>query len=179
VGARVAVIGAGGIGFDVAEYLVEAGGSTTLDLTKWQHEWGVGDPAMARGGLVRPQPAAPARQVYLLQRKRTRLGAGLGKTTGWIHRMALQGRHVEMLSGVRYEAVEERGLLISTGENDSPRLLPLDHIVLCTGQEPLRDLEAPLMAAGLKPHRIGGADVAAELDAKRAIDQASRLAARL
>lgn len=182
VGGRVAVIGAGGIGFDVAELLVSEGRSAALDLDAWRAQWGVTDPAQARGGLVRERaPAAPAaRQVYLLQRKSTRPGAGLGKTTGWIHRAALQRKHVEMLSGVRYEAIVADGLLIRVGrQHESPRLLEVDSIILCAGQEPLRDLEAPLLAAGLGPHRIGGAEGAEELDAKRAIRQASELAARL
>ena len=183
VGKKVAVVGAGGIGFDVSEFLVqEAGHSPTLDLKAWEGEWGVTDPAQARGGVARgkPQVEPPARQVTLLQRKASKPGAGLGKTTGWIHRAALQMKKVEMLAGVNYEAIDERGLLISYGEKrDNPQLLEVDHIVLCAGQEPLRELEAPLLAAGLKPHRIGGADVAAELDAKRAINQGSRLAATL
>jgi 2,4-dienoyl-CoA reductase (NADPH2) len=180
VGKRVAVVGAGGIGFDVAEFLVQDGRSPALDLRAWQEEWGVTDPARVRGGLAPGLAAPPARQLYLLQRKPTRPGAALGKTTGWIHRAALQKKNVEMLAGVSYEAIEERGLLIRCGEQrEKVRLLEVDHIVLCTGQEPLRDLEAPLLAAGLTPYLIGGAEMATELDAKRAIDQASRLAARL
>jgi len=179
VGKRVAIIGAGGIGFDVAELLVHDGRG---DLEAWKQEWGVTDPTEAPGGLMRggPRPRLPARQLYLLQRKHTKIGAGLGKTTGWIHRAILQRENVKMLAGVNYETIDERGLMISFGErHQSPRLLEVDSIVLCTGQEPRRELEAPLLAAGLKPHRIGGADVAVELDAKRAIDQACRLAAEL
>ncbi|MBV8062930.1 MAG: FAD-dependent oxidoreductase, partial [Nevskia sp.] len=182
VGKRVAVVGAGGIGFDVSEFLVQDGHSATLDLPAWEKEWGVTDPAQARCGVARgkPQVEPPAREVILLQRKASKPGAGLGKTTGWIHRAALQMKKVEMLAGVNYEAIDERGLLISYGEKrENAQLLEVDHIVLCTGQEPRRELEAPLLAAGLKPHRIGGADVAAELDAKRAISQGSRLAASL
>ncbi|MDR3416016.1 MAG: NADPH-dependent 2,4-dienoyl-CoA reductase [Nevskia sp.] len=182
VGKRVAVVGAGGIGFDVSEFLVHAGHSPTLDLAAWEKEWGVTDPSEQRGGVSRsrPQVEPPARQVYLLQRKTSKPGAGLGKTTGWIHRAALQMKKVEMLAGVNYEAIDERGLLVSYGEKrENATLLEVDHIVLCAGQEPLRELEAPLLAAGLKPHRIGGADVAAELDAKRAINQGSRLGASL
>jgi len=182
VGKRVAVVGAGGIGFDVSEFLVGDGHSPTLDLKAWEKEWGVTDPAQERGGVARgrPQIEPPARQVYLLQRKASKPGAGLGKTTGWIHRAALQMKKVEMLAGVNYEAIDERGLLISYGEKrENAQLLEVDTVVLCSGQEPLRELEAPLLAAGLKPHRIGGADVASELDAKRAINQASRLAATL
>ncbi len=182
VGQRVAVVGAGGIGFDISEFLVSEGHSPTLDLQAWQREWGVTDPALQRGGVVRgkPQVEPPLRQVTLLQRKTSKPGAGLGKTTGWIHRAALAMKKVEMLAGVNYEAIDERGLLISYGEKrENAQLLEVDTVVFCSGQEPLRELEAPLLAAGLKPHRIGGADVAAELDAKRAIDQGSRLAAVL
>jgi len=180
VGQKVAVIGAGGIGFDIAEYLVHEGHSPTLDLPTWRAEWGVGDPASTRGGLKRPEISAPARQVTLLQRKVGKPGAGLGKTTGWIHRSQLKMKQVEMLSGVNYDGIDARGLHISFGEKrERPMLVEADTIVLCTGQEPLRELEAPLQAAGVSVHRIGGADVASELDAKRAIDQGSRLAARL
>jgi 2,4-dienoyl-CoA reductase (NADPH2) len=180
VGKRVAVIGAGGIGFDVSEYLVHEGHSPTLDLALWQKEWGVADPAQTRGGVVKPVIAAPARQVTLLQRKASGVGKGLGKTTGWIHRAALKMKKVEMLGGVNYEAIDERGLLISFGEKrEKATLLEVDNIVLCTGQEPLRELQAPLQAAGVNVHLIGGADIAAELDAKRAINQGSRLAASL
>jgi 2,4-dienoyl-CoA reductase (NADPH2) len=179
-GSRVAIIGAGGIGFDVAEFLVAGGHSTALDLPAWQREWGVADPAQARSGIVTPQPLPPARQVYLLQRKATPLGKGLGKTTGWIHRAALRMKRVEMIGGANYERVDDRGLHISFGaERSRPTVLEVDHVVLCAGQEPLCDLYAPLLEAGHSVHRIGGADVAAELDAKRAIDQGSRLAARL
>jgi 2,4-dienoyl-CoA reductase (NADPH2) len=173
----VAVIGAGGIGFDVAEFLVHDGHSPTLDLDAWQREWGVRDPAVARGGVagVQPDVAPPARQIYLLQRKAGKPGAGLGKTTGWIHRAALKMKRVEMLAGVTYDAIDEAGLHITV--NGRPRVLEVDHIVLCTGQESLRELVEPLKAAGVRTHVIGGADVATELDAKRAINQASRLAA--
>ena len=180
VGKRVAVIGAGGIGFDISEFLVHEGHSPSLDLDAWRAEWGVGDPDTTRGGLARPQISAPARQVTLLQRKAGKPGAGLGKTTGWIHRSALKMKRVEMLAGVNYDGIDERGLHISFGEKkEKPTLIEVDNIILCTGQEPLRELEAPLKAAGVSVHLIGGADVAAELDAKRAIDQGSRLAARL
>ncbi|MGH8540223.1 MAG: FAD-dependent oxidoreductase [Stenotrophobium sp.] len=183
VGQRVAVVGAGGIGFDVSEYLVtQEGHSPTLDQKEWLQEWGVTDPQKARGGVagVKPQIEPPARQVYLLQRKDSKPGGGLGKTTGWIHRTTLKMKRVEMLGGVNYEAIDERGLLISFGEKrENATLLEVDNIILCTGQEPLRELHAPLQAAGVSVHLIGGADVAAELDAKRAINQGSRLAASL
>ena len=177
VGRRVAVVGAGGIGFDVAEYLVHAGTSPALDLGAWMREWGVADPAEHRGGVVKPAPEAPAREVLLLQRKGSKPGASLGKTTGWIHRSALKMKNVEMIPGASYERIDDAGLHIRVGEKAS--VLAVDNIVLCTGQEPLRELQAPLTAAGLIVHLVGGADVAAELDAKRAIAQATRLAARI
>jgi 2,4-dienoyl-CoA reductase (NADPH2) len=183
VGKRVAIIGAGGIGFDVAEYLVhEEGKSSTLDLEEWLAEWGVVDPEDARGGLARErsQPTAPAREVTLLQRKKGKLGAKLGKTTGWIHRATLKMKGVNMVGNVNYERIGDDGLLISYGEKrEDPTWLDVDNVVLCAGQEPLRDLKQPLEAAGISVHVIGGADVATELDAKRAIDQGSRLAAEL
>jgi 2,4-dienoyl-CoA reductase (NADPH2) len=180
VGKKVAIIGAGGIGFDVAEYLVHdaAHASTTLDLQAWLREWGVADPDAVRGGVVRPQVSPPAREVTLLQRKPGKLGAGLGKTTGWIHRSALHAKKVQMLAGVNYEHIDDTGLFVTFGEKrENGTLLEVDNIILCAGQESLRDLEAPLTAAGVKVHLIGGAFEAGELDAKRAIDMASRLAA--
>ncbi|WP_044560284.1 FAD-dependent oxidoreductase [Azospirillum sp. B4] len=180
VGRRVAVIGAGGIGFDIAEYLVQDGPSPTLDLAAWQAEWGVTDPATVRGGVTRPEITPPAREVTLLQRKAGGLGKGLGKTTGWIHRRLLKMKNVQMLGGVNYERIDAGGLFITFGEKrENPTVIAADTIVLCTGQEPLRDLHGPLTAAGVTVHLIGGADVAAELDAKRAINQGSRLAATL
>ncbi len=182
VGKRVAVVGAGGIGFDVSEYLVHDGHSPTLDLDLWLKEWGVTDPEKARGGVagVKPEITPAARQVFLLQRKTSKLGAGLGKTTGWIHRSALKMKRVEMIGGVNYEAIDELGLHISFGEERArPTVLSVDNVVMCTGQEPLRELYEPLKAANVPVHLIGGADVAAELDAKRAINQGSRLAAEL
>ncbi|HYC37138.1 MAG TPA: NADPH-dependent 2,4-dienoyl-CoA reductase [Usitatibacter sp.] len=180
VGARVAVVGAGGIGFDVSEYLLHEEHSPTLDLEAWMREWGVGDPGQSRGGVVPPQVPPPTRQVFLLQRKPTGVGKGLGKTTGWIHRAALRKKRVEMIPGVNYERIDERGLHVTFGEKrEDPRLLEVDTIVLCAGQEPLRELADALSAAGRHAHVIGGADVAAELDAKRAIDQGTRLAAIL
>jgi 2,4-dienoyl-CoA reductase (NADPH2) len=179
VGRRVAIIGAGGIGFDVAEFLAHDGPSTALDRDAWRREWGVGDPSEARGGVagVRAQPAPPAREIMLLQRKAGKPGAGLGKTTGWIHRTALKMKRVQMLGGVRYDRIDDAGLHITIA--DQPQTLAVDNVVLCTGQEPRRDLLAPLEAAGLKVQLIGGADVAAELDAKRAIRQATLLALSL
>jgi len=182
VGKRVAIIGAGGIGFDVAETLVHDGTSPTVDLEAWKEEWGVGDPSETRGGLAPagPQPEAPAREVTLLQRKASKHGKGLGKTTGWIHRAALKMKNVKMIGGVNYERVEEGGLYVSYGEaRENPELLEVDTIVLCAGQLPDRSLADALEAKGVACHVIGGADVAAELDAKRAINQGTRLAASL
>jgi len=181
VGERVAIVGAGGIGFDVAEFLVTPPGhSPTLNLKEWLAEWGVADPAEVRGGVARPQPAPPARKVTLLQRKAGKLGKGLGKTTGWIHRAALQMKQVEMIGGVNYERITPQGLFVTYGEKRSDgQLIECDTVVLCAGQEPLRDLEAPLRAAGVPVHLIGGAHEAGELDAKRAIDQGTRLALTL
>ncbi len=182
VGKKVAIIGAGGIGFDVAEYLVHDGHSTTLDLEAWKAEWGVTDPALAPGGLstARPQVSPPAREVVLLQRKQGKLGAGLGKTTGWIHRTTLKMKKVEMIGGVNYERIGDEGLLISHGEaRKDPTWIACDNVVLCAGQVPLRTLADELQAAGRQVHVIGGAFEAGELDAKKAIDQAARLAARL
>ena len=179
VGPRVAIVGAGGIGFDVAEYLVHSGHSPTEDLDLWRREWGVGDPAEAPGGLAPkgPQPEPPARKVHLLQRKAEKPGRGLGKTTGWIHRAALAMKGVTMRGGVGYEAITENGLRITTA--GGAELLEVDTVVLCAGQLPDRRLSDSLTEAGIAHHVIGGADVAAELDAKRAIDQGARLAARL
>jgi len=181
-GDRVAVIGAGGIGFDVSEYLVHEGESTTLNRARWQQEWGIGDPEVQRGGLriEGAQPDAPARQVTLLQRKNERLGRRLGKTTGWVHRAVLKMKEVEMIGGVNYERIDETGLHISFGDTrENPTLVEVDTIVLCAGQVPQRSLADALEAAGRSCHVIGGADVASELDAKRAIDQGTRLAASL
>jgi len=184
VGRKVAVIGAGGIGFDVAEYLVHdpEAKSTALDLPAWLQEWGVTDPALSRGGLrpEGPQPTPPAREVVLLQRKRGKLGGGLGKTTGWIHRASLKMKQVEMVGGVNYERIGDEGLLVSFGDKrENPTWIACDHIVLCAGQVPLRELADALQGSGKPVHVIGGAFEAGELDAKKAIDQAARLAARL
>ncbi len=181
VGEKVAIIGAGGIGFDVAEFLV-TGDSPTENLDDWLQEWGVGDPALTRGGLrpEGPRPDAPTRQVTLLQRKSEKLGKRLGKTTGWIHRAGLQMKNVKMVGGVNYEKIDASGLHVSDGEaRENPRVIEADTIVLCAGQIPERSLADTLIAAGRAVHVIGGADVAAELDAKRAIDQGTRLAATL
>ena len=179
VGKRVAVIGAGGIGFDVSEFLV-TDSSPTLNLKDWKSEWGVADPWEATGALIAPVPAAPAREVYLLQRSSGAQGKRLGKTSGWVHRASLKAKGVHQLSGVNYERVSDDGLHISFGpKRQRPQLLEVDNIVVCAGQEPVRDLEDELRRGGIEPHIIGGAAVAAELDAKRAIRQGTELAARL
>ncbi|HHQ4446743.1 TPA: FAD-dependent oxidoreductase [Aeromonas hydrophila] len=173
VGEKVAVIGAGGIGFDVAEYLVEGKGDRSRD--HWLKEWGIDKQLGERGGLMAPVIDAPERQVWLLQRKESKVGDGLGKTTGWIHRTVLKNRKVEMLSGVQYLRIDDEGLHIQVGEQQ--QCLPVDQVIICAGQEPLKELKAGLQAAGKPVHIIGGADVAAELDAKRAIRQGAELAA--
>ena len=180
VGHSVAVIGAGGIGFDVSEFLVHQGVSTSLDREAFWKEWGIDTALQARGGVagITPEPHAPARQVFLLQRKASKVGDGLGKTTGWIHRTGLKNKQVQMLNSVEYLRIDDAGLHIRIGEGEE-KLLPVDNIVVCAGQDPLRELHDGLVDAGQSVHLIGGADVAAELDAKRAIDQGSRLAAGL
>ncbi len=177
VGSRVAVIGAGGIGFDVAEFLTAGPTSPTLHPEEWRREWGVGDPALTPGGLAEPEPEPPAREVWLLQRKPEKPGRGLGKTTGWIHRAALAAKGVRMQGGVSYLSIGADGLRIA--RDGVEELLPVEDVVLCSGQVPARGLLEALTAAGIAAHVIGGADVAAELDAKRAIDQGARLAATL
>ncbi|MFM1712471.1 oxidoreductase [Aeromonas salmonicida] len=177
VGQKVAVIGAGGIGFDVAEYLVEkkANSGTDGHRDHWLKEWGIDKQLGERGGLITPEIDAPERQIWLLQRKESKVGDGLGKTTGWIHRTVLKNRKVQMLSGVQYLGIDDEGLHIQIGE--AKQCLPVDQVIICAGQEPLKELQAGLQAAGKPVHIIGGADVAAELDAKRAIRQGAELAA--
>ncbi|MGH8085206.1 MAG: FAD-dependent oxidoreductase [Lysobacter sp.] len=178
VGDKVAIIGAGGIGFDVAEFLVQQGESPSLDPHRWHAEWGVDlDYNDNRGGLVPARPEPPAREVWLLQRSPGKPGARLGKTTGWIHRATLKAKQVRMLGGVEYLGIDDDGLRIR--RDGEEQLLAVDHVVVCAGQEPFKPLAAGLAARGVQLHVIGGADVAAELDAKRAIAQGSRLAAAL
>ena len=181
IGDRVAVVGAGGIGFDVSEFLVTA--PAVGNLKEWQAEWGALNPQDApdtRGGLTTPIPLPPVREVYLLQRTKGAQGRGLGKTSGWVHRASLKAKGVHQLSGVNYERVDDDGLHISFGSDHSePRLLAVDNVVICAGQESVRDLADGLRRTGVEPHVIGGADVAAEIDAKRAIRQGTELAARL
>ena len=179
-GPRVAIVGAGGIGFDVAEFLTQTGDSPTLHPEEWMREWGVGDPARTPGGLAPPEPEASARQVTLLQRKPGKPGKTLGKTTGWIHRAALAAKDVKMIGGVNYERITADGLHVTFGEaRENPTLIEADTVVLCAGQLSNRTLADQLIEAGRTPHVIGGADVAGELDAKRAIDQGTRVAAAL
>jgi 2,4-dienoyl-CoA reductase (NADPH2) len=173
-GSRVAIIGAGGIGFDVAELLTHAGGD---DTAAFRDEWGIDVKCAARGGLKPAQDVASPRQVWLLQRKESKVGAGLAKTTGWIRRTLLKKRGVVMLSGVEYERIDDAGLHVKVG--GKVLLLPVDTIVVCAGQEPRRELVPGLEAAGVKPVLIGGADVAGELDAKRAIAQGTEVALAL
>lgn len=185
VGQRVAVIGAGGIGFDVSEFIVHKGESPALNTDHFMKEWGVDLTVQHRGGIkgVTPEVPEPAREVYLLQRKASKVGKDLGKTTGWIHRTSLKNRQVQMVPGVSYRKIDDEGLHITVtpkgAEHGEDKLLPVDTIIVCAGQEPLRELQAGLDSAGLPVHLIGGADVASELDAKRAIDQGSRLAAEI
>ncbi|HET7279507.1 MAG TPA: NADPH-dependent 2,4-dienoyl-CoA reductase [Dermatophilaceae bacterium] len=179
LGRRVAVIGAGGIGVDVSEFLTNRT-SPALDLRLWQEEWGVEPEVVHRGGLNAPRVEPSPHAVTLLQRKTTSIGRGLGRTTGWVHRAALRAKGVEQVKGVNYERIDDAGLHISFGgKRENPRVVEVDSIVVCAGQESVRDLVADLEAAGVPTHVIGGADVAAELDAKRAIDQGTRLAASL
>ena len=175
IGASAALIGAGGIGFDVAEFLVQDAPSPTTDPARWMAEWGVRPDFEGSGALAKPHVEPPARQLWLLQRSAGKPGAKLGKTTGWIHRAALKAKGVKTLGGVEYLGVDDAGLRIRV--NGVEELLAVDAVVVCAGQEPMRALVEPLQAAGLTPHLIGGADIAAELDAKRAIAQGSRLAA--
>lgn len=179
VGEKVAIIGAGGIGFDVAEYITHEGEATSQNVMAFLEEWGIDANNEVRGGIegiqanVTPSP----REVYLLQRKETKIGANLGKTTGWIHRLSLKHKHVKMLNGIQYNRISDEGLYITRKEKEE--LLKVDTIILCAGQLSKKDLEAPLQALGKSTHLIGGADLASELDAKRAIKQGSELAARL
>ena len=176
VGKKVAVIGAGGIGFDVSEFLVEKH-SLTTEPEKWLKNWGIDKDFNNPGALIPCQIEAPEREVFLLQRKASKVGKNLGKTTGWIHRAALKQKRVQMINNVSYEKIDEQGLHIKIGEDS--KVLDVDNIIICAGQEPLRELQQGLIDAGKAVHLIGGADVAAELDAKRAIRQGAELAAQI
>jgi 2,4-dienoyl-CoA reductase (NADPH2) len=170
----VAVIGAGGIGVDVAHWLTHDPADTVDD---WLAHWGVGDPAVHPGGLTEPKPRTPVRDVTLVQRKTTRIGIGLGKTSGWAHRSVLKQSGVVQVTGATYDRVDDAGLHVTV--DGVARVIACDHVVVCAGQDSVRALYDELVAAGRTPHLIGGADVAAELDAKRAIDQGTRVAAAL
>ncbi|EHM25826.1 MULTISPECIES: NADPH-dependent 2,4-dienoyl-CoA reductase [Streptomyces] len=177
VGDRVAIVGAGGIGFDVAEFLTDGGDAASLDADTFFRQWGVDTSYAERGGLRAPERPKSPRTVHLVQRRTTKVGAGLGKTTGWIHRTELRHRGVEMIAGASYDLIDDEGLHLTVdGER---RVLPVDTVVLCAGQEPRRELYEELRAGAVPVHLIGGADVAAELDAKRAIRQGTELAAAL
>ncbi|MDF1863448.1 MAG: NADPH-dependent 2,4-dienoyl-CoA reductase [Saprospiraceae bacterium] len=177
VGKSVAIIGAGGIGFDVAEYLAHHGTSPSMDNELFKKEWGVDDNYTIPGALQKPEPEPSAREIYLLKRSKGKHGGNLGKTTGWIHRSSLRMKNVKMLGEVQYQKIDDAGLhLIHEGEM---KTLPVDNVIICAGQNPLRELFEPLKEKGISVHLIGGADEAKELDAKRAIDQGSRLAAEI
>lgn len=175
VGKRVAVIGAGGIGFDTSEYLSHEGESGSLNPQKFYDEWGIDTDYSNVGGLKQPEVEASEREIFLLQRKPTTVGAGLGKTTGWIHRAGLKNRDVQMIAGASYEKVDDQGLHIIV--NEKPMLLEVDNVVVCAGQEPFTAMFDQLKADGKAVHLIGGAKEAGELDAKRAIRQGAELAA--
>ena len=179
IGEKVAIIGTGGIGFDVAEFLTHSGTSSALDIAKFLAEWGVDEHHQARGGIEGIEKETPPaqRQITLMQRSEGKVGKRLGKTTGWIHRATLKDRKVEFLSEVCYERIDEDGFHIT--HKGQPRKLDVDNIVICAGQLPNRDLADSLSSLNARVHLIGGADVAAELDAKRAIRQGSELAATL
>ncbi len=179
VGKKVAIIGAGGIGFDVAEYLTHEGEATSQDIEAFMEEWGVDMSNEVRGGVegMKPNFEGSPREVFLLQRKKGKLGANLGKTTGWIHRANLNKKNVTMISSTTYDKIDDLGLHITS--NGQSQVLEVDNIVICAGQLSYKELFEPLKSKGVSVHLIGGADVAAELDAKRAIDQGSRLAAKL
>ena len=177
VGHSVAVVGAGGIGFDVSEFLLHEGESASVVPEKFYAEWGVDTRYAEAGGIRAAQVDPPPRKVALLQRKEGKVGDRLGKTTGWIHRTSLKARRVSMTPGVSYRRIDDAGLHITVDGQD--RLITADHVVICAGQEPQRELYQELQAHGLRVHLIGGADVATELDAKRAIDQGTRLAASI
>ncbi|RUO60548.1 NADPH-dependent 2,4-dienoyl-CoA reductase [Pseudidiomarina insulisalsae] len=176
LGQKVALIGAGGIGFDVAEY-ISTESSPALSVSEWNSIWGVDEDYRGRGALTQPAPEHSPREVWLLQRKTSKVGKGLGKTSGWVHRATLKKKGIHMVAGVTYKKVDDQGLWIEIEGQE--QLLPVDHVVICAGQVPLRELQEQLEAAGKKVHLIGGADVAAELDAKRAIRQGAELAAQL
>lgn len=180
VGQKVAIIGAGGIGFDVADFLSHGKQSSSLDIATFLKEWGVDPWIEVRGGVqgVEGEPEASEREIWMCQRSKGKMGARLGKTTGWIHRLTLRHRKVKMLTEIQYEKIDNKGLHIKHKDGKT-QVLEVDHVILCAGQHSLNELAEPLKQRGMKVHLIGGADLAAELDAKRAINQGSRLAATL
>ena len=177
IGRRVAIVGAGGIGFDVAEFLTQPAPSPSTDIARWTREWGVDISLEQRGGLEKAETEPSPHEVWLLQRTPGKPGKRLNKTTGWVHRAALKAKGVKMLGGVGYERIDDAGLHITL--DGKPQTLAVDNVIICAGQESRRGLADELAALGMTVHVIGGADVAAELDAKRAIRQATELAARL
>ncbi|MFB0983641.1 MAG: FAD-dependent oxidoreductase, partial [Acinetobacter towneri] len=177
VGQRVAIIGAGGIGFDTAEYLSHEGESGSLNPEKFYDEWGIDTNYAHVGGLKAAKVEESPREIYLLQRKASSVGAGLGKTTGWIHRTGLKNRDVKMIAGASYDLIDDQGLHITV--NGQSTVLEVDHVVICAGQESYTAMYEQLQAAGKNVHLIGGAKEAGELDAKRAIRQGAELAAKI
>ena len=179
VGKRVAVIGAGGIGFDVSEFLLHQGDSSTLDIDSWLAEWGIDKNIEARGGIAGVQPSFPSakREIFMFKRSKGKFGGKLGKTTGWIHRANLKKQNVQFINEVQYTKIDDQGLHYTKGEQS--KILEVDHVIICAGQTPLKELYTALESSGKNIHIIGGADIADELDAKRAIDQGCRLAASL
>ena len=179
IGKRVAIIGAGGIGFDLSEYLLHSGESSAMNLDLWLKEWGIDTSIKSRGGIdgIKPVIHPGEREIFMLKRSKGKFGGRLGKTTGWIHRANLKKKNVQFINEVAYTKIDDQGLHYI--QNDKAKILDVDHIVICAGQTPLRELYDALSELGKKAHMIGGADVAAELDAKRAIDQGCRLAAEI
>ena len=179
VGKRVAVIGAGGIGFDVSEYLSHEGESTALNIDAWLKEWGIDKSIKARSGIedVKPVFHPSPREIFMFKRSAGKFGANLGKTTGWIHRSSLKKKKVQFISEVSYTKIDDAGLHYV--QDNETKILNVDHIIICAGQMPFKELYQPLIDAGKSVHVIGGADFAGELDAKRAINQGCRLAAKL
>ena len=179
VGKRVAVIGAGGIGFDVSEFLLHQGDSSSLDIDTWLAEWGIDKDIEARGGIAGVQPSFPSakREIFMFKRSKGKFGGNLGKTTGWIHRANLKKQNVQFINEVQYTKIDDQGLHYSRG--DQSKILEVDNVIICAGQTPLKELYTALESSGKSIHIIGGADIADELDAKRAIDQGCRLAASL
>ena len=178
IGPRVAILGAGGIGFDTAEYLIHnEAHCPSLDRQVFCQEWGIDMKLEHRGGLTRPTVSPPARTVHLFQRKKTKLGKELGKTTGWIHRTTLKNKKVNMIAGAQYKKIDNYGLHYEL--DGETKILEVDHVVLCTGQNSVTDLVEPLEISGKKIHIIGGALLASEIDAKRAIKEGAEIACKI